>query len=77
MQLAFRNIPQEIEANSLIVKAISVIVKASPSKIPSYIHVYSVSVRTCMCARTSVAKDCSQNANLHRPLMDMGVLEKC
>jgi protease II len=22
------------------------------------------------------AKDCSQNANLHRPLMDMGMLEK-
>jgi hypothetical protein len=27
-------------------------------------------------ARTSEAKDCSQNANLHRPLMDMGMLEK-
>jgi hypothetical protein len=26
--------------------------------------------------RTSEAKDCSQNANLHRPLMDMGMLEK-
>jgi hypothetical protein len=27
-------------------------------------------------ARTSEAKDCSQNANLHRPLVDMGMLEK-
>jgi hypothetical protein len=26
--------------------------------------------------RTSEAKDCSQNANLHRPLVDMGMLEK-
>jgi hypothetical protein len=26
--------------------------------------------------RTSEAKDCSQNANLHRPLTDMGMLEK-
>jgi hypothetical protein len=30
----------------------------------------------CIRARTSEAKDCSQNANLHRPLMDMGMLEK-
>jgi hypothetical protein len=27
-------------------------------------------------SRTSEAKDCSQNANLHRPLMDIGMLEK-
>jgi hypothetical protein len=30
----------------------------------------------CVYTRTSEAKDCSQNANLHRPLMDMGMLEK-
>jgi hypothetical protein len=27
-------------------------------------------------ARTSEAKDCSQNANLHMLLMDMGMLDK-
>jgi hypothetical protein len=30
----------------------------------------------CSKARTSEAEDCSQNANMHRPLVDMGMLEK-
>jgi hypothetical protein len=32
--------------------------------------------RSCVCARTSEDKDSGQNTNLHRPLMDMGMLEK-
>jgi hypothetical protein len=35
-----------------------------------------VSFSLSLYTRTSEAKDCSQNANLHRPLMDMGMLEK-
>jgi hypothetical protein len=39
-------------------------------------NVACLSVRRFVRPRTSEAKDCSQNANLPRPLMDSGMLEK-
>jgi hypothetical protein len=42
----------------------------------SHCSIYLLPILLCATSRTSEAKDGSQNTKLHRPLMDMDMLEK-